>query len=293
MKNKLSTNFMLLLVAMIWGFAFVAQKSSDVGPFTFTGIRFVIGSISLIPVVFIFERKEILNKQRVKNTFIYGFITGIILFGASALQHFGIVYVEQASKAGFIIGTYTVLVPVFGIFMGKKININIWIGAILSIVGIYLISVIGTPVLEFADLILFASAICWAFHVIVIGKYVDKVNPIMYSFVQFLTVAILSIACAIIFENKLFSVNDVKDSVIPLLYMGILSSGVAYTLQVLGQKNAEPTIAAIIFSSEPVFCTIGCVVLLGDKLTLPVITGCILIFAGIILSQCDFKIKKQ
>ena len=289
MNKKFSANLMLIITAMIWGFAFVAQKSANIGPFTFNGVRFLIGSLSLVPVIFIFERKGILDKQRVKNTFVYGAITGCVLFTASNLQHFGIVLIEQASKAGFITGIYTVLVPIFGIFMGKKTNLNTWMGAILAVVGLYFVSVIGTPVLEFGDVLLFVGAIFWALHIIVIDKFVGKVNPIMYSSVQFLTVSVLSILCAVLFELSIFSVEGLASSLIPVLYTGIMSSGVAYTLQVVGQKNAEPTAAAIIFSSESVFCAIGCVLLLGDKLTPPAIFGCVLIFAGIILSQIEFK----
>ena len=289
MNKKLTANIMLVLTAMIWGFAFVAQKSATIAPFTFNAIRFMLGSLSLIPVILIFERKGLGDKQRVVHTFKYGIITGVVLFLASNLQHFGIVSIEQASKAGFITGIYTVLVPLYGIFMGKKTNLNIWIGAVLAVIGLYLVSVVGTPVLEFGDLLLLIGAFFWAGHIVVIDKFVDKVNPIMYSSVQFFTVSIISFLGMIMFEIPEFSLNNLLDSTVNILYAGIMSSGVAYTLQVLGQKNADPTAAAIIFSSESVFCAIGCVLLLGDKLTIPAILGCLFIFTGIILSQIDFK----
>ena len=291
MKNKMSANFMLILTAMIWGFAFVAQKSATIAPFTFNAIRFMLGSLSLIPVILIFERSGLADKQRVVNTFKYGVITGCVLFIASNLQHFGIVSIEQASKAGFITGIYTVIVPIFGIFMGKKTSLNIWIGAVLAVAGLYLVSIVGTPVLEFGDLLLFAGAFFWAGHIMVIDKFVDKVNPIMYSSVQFFTVSVISIVFMCIFEIPYFSFEALTASTINILYAGIMSSGVAYTLQVLGQKNADPTAAAIIFSSESVFCAIGCMLMLGDKMTFPAVVGCLLILAGIILSQLDFKKK--
>lgn len=289
MNKKFSANLMLIITAMIWGFAFVAQKSANIGPFTFNGIRFLIGSLSLIPVILVFERKGLGDRQRVKNTFVYGAITGAVLFTASNLQHFGIVLIEQASKAGFITGIYTVLVPIFGIFMGKKTNFNTWTGAVLAVAGLYFVSIVGTPVLEFGDILLFIGAIFWALHIIVIDKFVDRVNPIMYSSVQFLTVSLISTLFALVFEASAFSVEALALSTVPILYTGVMSSGVAYTLQVVGQKNAEPAAAAIIFSSESVFCALGCVLLLGDRLTPPAIFGCVLIFSGIVLSQLDFK----
>ena len=291
-KNKLSANIMLVLTAMIWGFAFVAQKSATIAPFTFNAIRFLIGSLSLIPVILIFESKGIRDKQKVSNTIKYGIITGCVLFIASNLQHFGIVAITQASKAGFITGTYTVIVPIFGIFLGKKTNINAWMGAILAVCGLYLISVVGTPILEFGDLLLLISAFFWAAHIMVIDRFVDRVNPIMYSSVQFLTVSVISLFAMLMFEIPDFSLASLYASTINILYAGIMSSGVAYTLQVVGQKNSDPTAAAIIFSSESVFCAIGCVLLLGDKMSVASIFGCVLIFAGIILSQINIKNKQ-
>ena len=292
MNKRLTANIMLILTAMIWGFAFVAQKSAEIAPFTFNAIRFMLGSISLIPVILVFERKKFADKKRIANTLKYGAITGCVLFLASNLQHFGIVCIEQASKAGFLTGVYTVLVPVFGIFVGKKTNLNIWIGAFLAVIGLYFVSVVGTPVPEFGDILLLIGAVFWALHIIVIDKFVDRVNPIMYSSVQFFTVSAISFLCMILFEIPVFSMENLFNSTLNILYAGIMSSGIAYTLQILGQKNAEPTAAAIIFSSESVFCALGCVMLLGDKMTFPAIIGCVFIFAGIIISQLDIKLFK-
>ena len=162
-------------------------------------------------------------------------------------------------------------------------------GAILAVGGLYLISVVGTPILEFGDLLLLIGAFFWAAHIMVIDRFVDRVNPIMYSSVQFLTVSVISFVCMLLFEIPDFSLASLYASTINILYAGIMSSGVAYTLQIVGQKNSDPTAAAIIFSSESVFCAIGFVLLLGDKLSFASICGCVLIFAGIILSQLDFK----
>ncbi len=292
MNKRLTANIMLVLTALIWGFAFVAQsKASDlIGCFTFNGIRFMIGAISLIPVIYIFERR---GKQKYlakdKLTVKYGIITGVILFVASALQQFGVANMVIDSKAAFITGIYTVIVPVFGLFMKKKTSVNTWIGAFFAVAGLYFVSVVGVEKIEFGDIICFAGAFFWALHIIAIDKYVDKVNPIMYSSVQFFTCGVINLILMFVFEMGSFSFANIQLAMIPILYAGVMSSGVAYTLQVLGQKNSKPTEAAIIFSLESVFAAIGCWMLLGDRMSPVSMLGCVLIFAGIILSQLDFK----
>ncbi len=292
MNKRVTANIMLVLTALIWGFAFVAQsKASDlIGSFTFNGIRFMIGSVSLIPVIYIFERR---GKQKDgakdKLTVKYGIITGVILFAASALQQFGVANMEIDSKAAFITGMYTVIVPIFGLFMRKKTSVNTWIGAFFAVTGLYFVSVVGVEKIEFGDIICFAGAFFWALHIIAIDKYVDKVNPIMYSSVQFFTCGAINLVLMFVFEMGSFSFTNIQLAMIPILYAGVMSSGVAYTLQVLGQKNSKPTEAAIIFSLESVFAAIGCWLLLGDRMSAISMFGCGLIFAGIILSQLEFK----
>ena len=293
MSKRFVSNCMLILTAMIWGFAFVAQKdaSSYIGSFTFNGIRFMLGSLSLIPVILIFERDGLKDKERVMRTLKYGIITGVVLFCASTLQQFGVVMITHASKAGFITGLYTVLVPIFGIFMGKKTSANTWIGAFLAVIGLYMVSVIGAPTVEFGDLLILIGAIFWAFHIIAIDKFVDKVNTIQYSSIQFLTCSAINLILMLVFELHSFSMANIFSAGVSILYAGIMSSGVAYTLQVGGQKHAEPTKAAIIFSLESVFCCVGCMLILGDTMTLTALIGCTLILAGIILSQLEFEKK--
>lgn len=292
-KKKIKANIMLLLTAMIWGLAFVAQKDASgyIGSFTFNGIRFMLGSLSLIPVILVFEKSDLKDKKKMKNTLKYGIVTGVFLFIASDLQQLGIQFDTQASKAGFITGIYTVLVPVFGIFLGKKVRANVWLGAVFSVVGLYLISVVGTPVMEFGDLLLLLGAIFWAFHVLAIDCFIDKVSPIKYSCVQFFTCASLNLMLVPFFESQSFSAQNLSSALSSILYAGIMSSGIAYTLQVLGQRDSEPTEAAIIFSLESVFGAIGCVFVLHESISLAACVGCLLIFAGIILSQIKFKSK--
>ncbi len=287
MSKRLKSNMLLVLTAAIWGFAFVAQKeaSAYIGSFTFNGIRFMLGALSLIPVILFFERDGLKDKTKILKTVKYGIITGIILFIASTLQQFGININEQASKAGFITGLYTVLVPVFGIFMGRKTSINTWLGAILAVVGLYLVSIVGTPRIEFGDLLLLIGAIFWAFHIIAIDKFVNKVNVIQFSCIQFFICSVINLVIMPFFEMSSFSAANIMSAGISILYAGIMSSGVAYTLQVVGQKNAQPTEASIILSLESVFCCIGCMLILGDTMSVASLIGCCLIFAGIIVSQ--------
>ena len=294
MKKRLKANAMLILTAMIWGFAFVAQKeaSAYIGSLTFIAIRFLLGGFSLIPVIFVFERSDIKDKQKFKKTILYGAATGTILFVASTLQQIGVSINEQTSKAGFITGLYTVLVPLFGIFVGKKVKFNVWIGAILAVIGLYMISIVGSPKIEFGDLLLLIGAFFWAFHILAIDKFIGDVSPIKYSCVQFLTCSVLGFILLPFFELHTFSVQNILSAGTSILYAGIMSSGVAYTLQIVAQKNADPTEAAIIFSTESVFSAIGCTLLLGEIMSVNSYIGCALILAGVILSQLNFNKKK-
>ena len=291
MSKRFKCNCMLILTAMIWGFAFVAQKDASdyIGPFTFNGIRFMLGALSLIPVILFFERDSLRDKLKLVNTIKYGAVTGCVLFLASTLQQFGINMITQASKAGFITGLYTVLVPVFGIFMGKKTKVNTWIGAVLAVVGLYMVSVVGVPKVEFGDLLILIGAFFWAFHIIIIDRCVDKVNAVMYSAVQFFTCSVINLVLMLFFEMPSFSFANIISAGVSILFAGIMSSGVAYTLQIVGQKHSQPTEAAIILSLESVFCCVGCVLILGDAISVVSFIGCVLIFSGILLSQLDFK----
>ena len=196
MSKRFISNCMLVLTAMIWGFAFVAQKDASgyIGSFTFNGIRFMLGALSLIPVILIFEHNDFKDRAKLMRTLKYGVITGAILFCASTLQQIGVSMISQASKAGFITGLYNVLVPIFGIFMPKKTRVNTWMGAIIAVIGLYLVSIEGSPTIEFGDLLLLIGSVFWAFHIIAIDKFIDKVSTIKYSAIQFLTCAVINFA---------------------------------------------------------------------------------------------------
>lgn len=290
--KKLKSNLLLLMTAMIWGFAFVAQRigADSVGPFTFNGTRFILGAISIIPVILIFEKKEVeksIHSSKINVTFKAGALAGIVLFIASALQQWGVEITGSAGKSSFLTGIYTVLVPIFGIFLGKKTTLNVWVGALLAVAGMFLICINEKWQISYGDGVLLVGAIFWALHILVIDKFVDGIYPIRFAFTQFLVCGILGLLCAASFED--ISLAGLQAASIPILYSGILSAGVAYTCQIIGQKSADPTYASIILSTESMFGAIGGAVILGETMTLRAYIGCFLIFAGIIVSQLIFK----
>lgn len=292
MKTKPKSIVLLFLTAIIWGFAFVAQKvgAQYVGAFTFNGIRFALGALSLFPVIMLFE-KEKQTKESFMKTFKAGSICGIVLFIASTLQQMGVEITNSAGKSGFITGLYTVFVPIAAfLFMKKKTNILTWIGAVLAVGGLYLLCMTGNEKVGIGDLVLLIGTVFWTIHILAIDKYmIDGISPLRFSQMQFAACAILSIICALIFEDISFA--GIKSALIPICYGGFMSVGVAYTCQVLGQKEADPTFAAIVLSTESVFGAIGGVILAGETMTVSAYIGCGLIFAGIVLSQ--LKLKKS
>lgn len=284
--------FLLLLTAMIWGFAFVAQRtgSDHVGAFVYNGIRFALGAISLIPVVLIFEREKT-DKKKILDTVKYGALVGAILFTASAFQQIGIEITGSAGKAGFITGLYTVLVPIVAFILYRQRNgVNVWIGAVIAVVGLFLLSVADDFTVGIGDLILLCGALFYTMHIITIDRFVEKVSPLKFSAVQFATCAILNLVMALFFDT--YDVEGIKAAIVPILYGGLGSVGVAYTLQVVAQKNVAPTPAAIIMSTEAMFSAIGGAIILHETMTLRGYMGCALIFCGIILAQLNFN-KKQ
>ncbi len=293
MKTKPKSIFLLFLTAIIWGFAFVAQKvgSQFVGTFTFNGIRFALGAVSLFPVIYFFE-KEKKKPEKFKKTLKAGFICGLFLFIASTLQQYGVEITQSAGKSGFITGLYTVLVPILGfVFMRRKTGLLTWVGAVFSVAGLYLLCMTGQTSVGLGDLVLLIGAVFWALHILVIDKFVNEISPLRFAQIQFAVCAALSIIFALCFEN--IELSAIKSVYLPILYGGFMSVGVAYTCQILGQKDADPTFSAIIFSTESVFSAIGGVLLAGESMTASAYLGCALIFTGIVLSQLKLKSKKS
>ncbi len=287
MKTKVKSTILLFLTAIIWGFAFVAQRvgAEYVGAFTFNGIRFLLGSLSLIPVILIFEREK-LDKAKIVKTLVPSLLAGVILFIASTLQQLGVEWTGSAGKAGFLTGLYIVLVPVMRFFMGKKTSIFTFFGAIFALAGLFFLCMTGDELsFGIGDIVLIIGAFFWAAHILVVDKYVKDISPLKFSMTQFFVCGFLSIIFAIFTET--IELSAIKSAGIPILYGGLMSVGVAYTCQILGQKDADPTFASIIFSTESVFSAIGGAIVLHEIMSGRGYLGCVLIFIGIVFSQLN------
>ena len=297
---------MLFLAALIWGASFVAQKAGMeyIGPFTFNGLRFLIGSMVLIPVILIIDKlqkrtaagingagavseSQIRNDR--KNLLIGGLSCGIVLFTAGTLQQFGMVY-TTAGKAGFITALYIVLVPILGLFAGRRVRPVLWFCVALATAGLYLLCVKEGLSIGRGDLLVIACAFGFALHILVIGHFSPKSDGIKLSCLQFLVAGLLSVPFMIIFENIDWA--NVIACWQPVLYSAVLSCGVAYTLQIVGQKDTEPTVASLILSLESVFAVIAGILLLNEQISPREITGCAVMFAAILLAQFPPKFER-
>ena len=293
-KMKLSSSLMLFMAALIWGFAFAFQSQGMdyMGPMTFNGTRFLIGAFVLVPIIFIFRKpgeKKKITKDDMKVTITGGVVCGLCLFAASSLQQVGIQY-TSVGKAGFLTTLYIILVPIIGIFFKKKASVMVWIGAILSVIGMYLLCVSETMSINKGDVFAFCCAIVFAFHILSVDYFSPKTNGIVLSCIQFLTSGLCAMVCAFIWEQP--TLIEIINGIVPLLYVGIMSSGVAYTLQILGQKNADPTIASLIMSLESAVSVLGGWMILGQKLSGKELLGCLLMFIAVIGVQV-FDAKKE
>lgn len=300
-KSQLKGSLMLLLAAFIWGSTFVAQDKAATEPFTFIASRNLIGALVLVPVIAVIDvfskKKGILPKDfkvlsYSKKEVIGGIFCGVILFIAASLQQYGIFLYPSdgaaAGKSGFITALYIVLVPIAGLFLKKKAGINIWISVAIATVGMYLLCVKSGFSVHYADLILFLCAIGFTAHILVIDRFSPFVNGVKLSALQFLVSSILGTIFMFIFESP--SIGGIINDIVPILYAGLLSSGVAYTLQIVAQKNTNPTVASVIMSLESVFAVLSGAVF-GEIMSGREIVGCVLMFAAVILAQINFKEK--
>lgn len=272
-----------MLVATIWGLAFVAQRigMDHVGPFTFNGLRFVLGCLSLLPFMF-FPRNRI-KEQNSSGLIPSGIVSGLILFSGISLQQVGLVY-TTAGKAGFITGLYVVMVPLIGLFIkNSHTSPGTWTGAVLAGIGMYLLSVTKDLNVNLGDLLVFFSAIFFAFHLIIIGKLSQRFDTVRLSLIQCCVCAALSLITAFFFET--FVLTDIFDAALPLFYGGVLSVGVAYSLQIYGQKNSPTSHAAILLCLESVVAALGGWVILNEILSGRAIFGCVLMLIGMLISQ--------
>lgn len=284
---------MLLLTAFIWGTAFVAQSvgMDYLEPFTFNGVRCLIGAIALLPCIWFFnrgkEKENKINDENAKRDLIKGGIAcGILLFAASSLQQIGLVY-TAAGKVGFITAFYIVLVPVFGIFLHKKIGWKVWTAVAIALAGLYFLCITEAFTIGVGDIYVFLCALIFSVHILVVDHYAPKVDGVKLSCIQFLVAGIVSIPFMLILESP--KMGNMMTSWFPLIYAGVFSCGIAYTLQILGQKNVNPAIASLILSLESCFSVLSGWVILGERLSARETIGCIMMFAAIILAQIPDK----
>ena len=294
-KATLRSSFLLFLAAFIWGVAFVAQSvgMDYMGPFSFNGARFLMGSVVLIPLIVINRKKNKAKNQAKfggKVTIAGGICCGLALCSAALFQQFGIVH-TTVGKAGFITTLYIIIVPIMGIFLKKKVPGKVWIGAVIAAVGMYLLCMSERFALSKGDTYVFICAILFSVHILVIDYFSPKVNGVELSCLQFLTAGVISSIIAFFVEKPVL--QNFIDGIIPLAYAGIMSSGVAYTLQVVGQKDLDPTVASLILSMESVVSMLAGWVILGQALNRRELLGCALVFGAVILVQLPDRKKKK
>ncbi|HER42903.1 MAG TPA: DMT family transporter, partial [Candidatus Eisenbacteria bacterium] len=293
-KGQLGSEGLLLLSAVIWGFSFVAQRVGmrHVGPFTFNAVRFALGSIALIPFATFWrkERSAGTDLQGWKRAALLGgAVAGTVIFIGVSFQQIGIQY-TTAGKSGFITGLYVVLVPVLGLAIGRKTSAWTWAGVLLAAVGLYLLSFTGSMTISKGDLIVLAGTLFWAVHVLLISVLIHRTGAVLLAIFQFSACSVLSFAAAFLFEEV--KMAGILGAAVPILYGGLMSVGVAYTLQVVAQRRTPPAHAAIILSLETVFAALGGWIFLGEIIPARGLAGCALMLAGIILSQAGTLIAR-
>ena len=280
---QLRGTLMILLASFFWGTTFVAQMTGmeGLGPFSYAASRFTLGFIFLL-IVWITQRKKLRQKRNYKNGFIAGIGSGLFMFVASSMQQVSMLY-TTAGKAAFITCLYIVLVPLGAVILGKLIRTENWIGAFLALFGLYLLAIHEDFTFQIGDLILFISSFFWAAQILFIDKFATKVDALELSVAQIFVCMTLSFFAMLIFETP--TIEAVSAAWFSILYGGILSAGVAFTLQVFGQKYAEPSTAAIVMSFESIFGAISSWLILDEVMSSREIFGCFLMFMGVIVTQ--------
>lgn len=293
--KKARNVIMLISAALIWGCAFVAQAvgMDYIGPLTFNCVRYFIGSLVLIPVIlFIGHRNK--NKPDYKGlnktVIIGGIACGVIVFVASILQQFGLLYTTPG-KAGFITSLYIVFIPIFGLFLKKKTSPLMYVGIVVAVIGLYLLCVTEDFSIELGDILILLCAVFFSFHIMTIDYFSPKVNGVILSSIQFFVAAVLCMISMFIFETP--TLSGIFEARIALLYTGVLSCGVAYTFQILAQSGTNPVLASLLMSLESVFAVLADLVILHTTLTIKEIIGCVLVFSAVILAQLPSPAKKK
>ncbi len=308
-----------ILAALIWGTAFVAQDlcADVIDTFSFNAARSYIAVVVLLIIIFIFDKTKkdkveltpAQKKQSRRDLLVGGFCCGTALAVASNFQQAGLAAGTEAGKAGFLTALYVVLVPLFGLFFRRKVSLPVWIAVVLAVASLYLLCIKGEFSLAMGDLLVLVCAICFAIHILVIDRFTDKVDGIKLSCVQFFVAAvwatIAKVVCALLglggigdtsVASSIFAVPDwagIWACILPILYVGVFSSGVAYTLQILAQKDSNPTVVTILLSLESVFAVIAGAIILHQQMTPREYLGCVLMLVAVILAQIPNPFEKK
>ncbi len=304
MSKKMKGNILLLITAFIWGCAFVAQRTGMeyIGPLTFNGIRSIVGGVTLL--IYLFLRNHLQNKihnvqERENNpksvkknatskkfTILCGLVCGVCLFAGTTLQQMGMVY-TTAGKAGFITALYIILVPLLGIFLGKRIRPIVWLGVLLALAGLYLLCVGEDFSVNKGDMLVLLCSFAFTIHITFVDKVSQKIDGVVISCIQLFVCGLISLPGILLFEE--IDWNLIFQCIVPILYAGVLSCGVAYTLQIVAQKYTEPTVASMIMSLESVFALLSGMIILKESITPHEMIGCVVMFVAIIMAQLPEK----
>ncbi len=287
MQTKtLKSDSLLLLAAFIWGTTFIAQKygMEHLGPMTYNALRFAVGSLTLLPIILVFRRGDrVENAGGNRRLLLWGgLLAGLALFGGASMQQMGLMY-TTAGKASFITCLYIVLVPIAGLFLGHRCGPAVWAGTVLAVAGLYLLSVRESFTIGRGDLLVLIGALFWTIHVLLIDYLAKRANPIHIACIQFLACSVLSLLPAVAFEK--IALSAIVPVTIPILYGGILSAGVAFTLQVVCQRTSPPSHAVIVMSLETVFAALSGYLILHERFTPRDLLGCALMFSGLMVVQ--------
>lgn len=305
-KMEVRNSILLLLTALIWGVAFVAQRQggAEAGPYSFNCIRSFLGGLVLLPVIPFLDKVTGHTKQKAaqdkRRLITGGIICGVVLFVSSTLQQLGLYYGTTAGKAGFLTACYILMVPILGILFGRKCRWNVWVGALVAVAGLYFLCLTNGFSLQFSDGLVLLCAVCFSVHIMVVDHFSPLVDGVRMSCIQFFTCGILGLVPmigvdAMGFPNGISEWLQVFGSVdawIPILYAGIMSCGVGYTLQIVGQNGINPSVASLLMSLESVFSVLAGMVLLQESMSGREVLGCVLVFAAVIFAQIDFAKRR-
>lgn len=303
MKKEFRNSLLLLLTALIWGIAFVAQREggAEAGPYTFNCIRSLIGAIVLLPVIKLPGHRTSEQKSRTttdrKQLWLGGISCGIILFVASTFQQLGMYYGTTAGKAGFLTTCYILIVPILGLFLGKKCRWNIWVSVMIAVIGLYFLCMTDEFTIQFSDGLLLLCAVSFSVHILVIDHFSPLVDGVKLSCIQFFVCGVLGLIPMIgvdmqhsaLGAGMVLEALGTWDAWLPILYAGILSCGVGYTLQVIGQEGINPAVASLLLSLESVFSVLAGMVILHETMSGRELLGCVLVFAAVLFARQSFE----